>query len=64
MLLAIDVGNTQTVVGLYAAGEDGATSAELLDHWRIATNAERTSDEHALVSRSSSRSTASPSRRT
>ena len=49
MLLAIDVGNTQTVVGLYAAGEDGATSADLLDHWRIATNAERTSDEHALV---------------
>ena len=49
MLLAIDVGNTQTVIGLYAAGEDGATSAELLDHWRIATNAERTSDEHALV---------------
>ena len=42
MLLAIDVGNTQTVVGLY----DGA---ELVDHWRIATNADRTSDEHALL---------------
>jgi type III pantothenate kinase len=42
MLLAIDVGNTQTVVGLFAG-------ADLLDHWRIATNAERTSDEHALV---------------
>jgi type III pantothenate kinase len=49
MLLAIDVGNTQTVVGLYAADDDGLTSPELLDHWRIATNAERTSDEHALV---------------
>ena len=49
MLLAIDVGNTQTVVGLYAADDDGVTSPELLDHWRIATNAERTSDEHALV---------------
>ncbi len=42
MLLAIDVGNTQTVIGLYSG-------AELVDHWRIATNAERTSDEHALV---------------
>lgn len=49
MLLAIDVGNTQTVVGLYPADEDGSTRAELLDHWRIATNAERTSDEYALV---------------
>jgi type III pantothenate kinase len=42
MLLAIDAGNTQTVLGLYA-GE------ELLDTWRIATNAERTSDEHVLL---------------
>ena len=42
VLLAIDVGNTQTVVGLYGDGD-------LLDHWRIATNAERTSDEHALL---------------
>lgn len=42
MLLVIDVGNTQALVGLY----DGA---ELLDHWRIATIAERTSDEHALL---------------
>ncbi|MGH9269510.1 MAG: type III pantothenate kinase, partial [Acidimicrobiales bacterium] len=42
MLLAVDAGNTQTVVGLFD-GED------LVDHWRIATNAERTSDEHALL---------------
>ncbi len=42
MLLAIDVGNTQTVIGLYE-GE------RLLDHWRIATNAERTCDEYALL---------------
>ena len=33
MLLAIDVGNTQTVVGLY-------NGAELADHWRIGTVAE------------------------
>ena len=42
MLLAVDVGNTETVVGLYG-------DAELLDHWRIATNAERTGDEHAML---------------
>jgi type III pantothenate kinase len=42
MLLVLDVGNTETVIGLY-----GGT--ELLDHWRIATNAERSGDEHALL---------------
>lgn len=42
MLLAVDSGNTQTVIGLYR-------ERELVDHWRIATNAERTSDEHALL---------------
>jgi type III pantothenate kinase len=44
MLVAIDVGNTQTVVGLY-------DDAALLSHWRVATNAERTSDEYALLLR-------------
>ena len=29
MLLAIDVGNTQTVIGLYAVDDDGGTGAEL-----------------------------------
>ncbi len=56
LLLAIDVGNTQTVLGLYDL--DGAVAenleqrvadSDLIDHWRIATNAERTADEHALV---------------
>ncbi len=54
LLLAIDVGNTQTVIGLYemdAAPARGSRRADsdLVDHWRIATNAERTADEHALV---------------
>ena len=44
MLLAVDVGNSETVIGLF---EDGAP--ELVDHWRVATNAERTSDEMALL---------------
>ena len=38
MLLAIDVGNTQTVLGLY----DGET---LRDHWRVATESHRSGDE-------------------
>jgi type III pantothenate kinase len=42
MLLCIDIGNTQTVIGLF----DGS---KLEDHWRIATVAERTSDELALM---------------
>jgi type III pantothenate kinase len=42
MLLAVDTGNTETVIGLF----DGAA---LLDHWRVSTNADRTSDEMALL---------------
>ena len=41
MLLAIDVGNTQTVVGLY----DGDRLAE---HWRTASVRGRTADEVAV----------------
>jgi type III pantothenate kinase len=37
-LLAVDVGNTQTVCGLYSDGQLG-------DHWRIATESQRTGDE-------------------
>ena len=45
MLLAIDVGNTQTVFGLF---DDGT----LAEHWRVATEAHRTGDElGALVGR-------------
>jgi type III pantothenate kinase len=42
MLLAVDVGNTQTALGLY----DGDT---LADHWRIATEPERTGDELGVL---------------
>ena len=38
MLLAIDVGNTQTVVGVYQ-------EKRLLHQWRVATNKQHTSDE-------------------
>jgi type III pantothenate kinase len=56
ILLAIDVGNTQTVIGLYdlePADEHNLqrrlADSCLLDHWRVSTNVERTADEHALV---------------
>jgi type III pantothenate kinase len=42
MLLAVDVGNTQTVFGLY----DGAKLAE---NWRVATEPERTGDELGVL---------------
>lgn len=45
MLLAVDVGNTQTVFGLFQNGT-------LTEHWRVATEAHRTGDElGALVGR-------------
>jgi type III pantothenate kinase len=42
VLLAVDVGNTQTVFGVF---EDGA----LARRWRVATEAERTADEVAAL---------------
>jgi type III pantothenate kinase len=41
MLIAIDVGNTQTVMGIFEG-------AELLDSWRLSTVRERTADEYRL----------------
>ncbi len=42
MLITIDVGNSHTVIGVYS-GE------RLLQHWRISTNPERTTDEHGAI---------------
>jgi type III pantothenate kinase len=42
MLLAVDVGNTQTALGLYEA-------ERLVDHWRIATERSRTGDELGVL---------------
>jgi type III pantothenate kinase len=42
MLLAVDVGNTQTVLGVF----DGE---RLVEHWRVATESERTGDELAAL---------------
>ena len=42
MLLAVDVGNTQTALGLYPDGE-------LTDHWRLATERSTTADELGVL---------------
>jgi type III pantothenate kinase len=42
VLLAVDVGNTQTVLGLYPDGE-------LTEHWRLATERSTTADELGVV---------------
>jgi type III pantothenate kinase len=42
MLLAVDVGNSNTVIGVYEG-------PELVEHWRISTDARRTADELALL---------------
>jgi type III pantothenate kinase len=54
MLLAIDTGNTQTVIGLYrhdAAAPPKVAGDGLVDHWRLSTDAGRTSDEYAVLIR-------------
>ncbi|MPZ87017.1 MAG: type III pantothenate kinase [Nitriliruptorales bacterium] len=42
MLLAVDAGNSQTVIGVFNADD-------LIEHWRISTDARRTADELALM---------------
>ncbi|HEX2027575.1 MAG TPA: type III pantothenate kinase [Nitriliruptorales bacterium] len=42
MLLAVDIGNSQTVLGVFEG-------AELVQHWRLSSETMRTSDEVALI---------------
>ena len=42
MLLTVDVGNTQTALGLYRDGE-------LVEHWRLATERSSTADELGVL---------------
>ena len=44
MLLTLDVGNTNTVLGLYRMG-----SEELVTHWRISTLRTQTADEYGVL---------------
>ncbi len=43
MLLAIDVGNTETKLGVFANDAN-----ELLHHWRVTTESRRTADEYGV----------------
>jgi len=43
MLLAIDVGNTETKLGLFDNGHK-----ELVHHWRVTTESRRTADEYGV----------------
>ena len=59
MLLAMDVGNTETVIGLFGKANPESGDAMgfarasdergLAYHWRLSTIVERTPDEHAMV---------------
>jgi len=53
MLLAIDIGNSHTVLGLYEG-------ADLRHHWRLKTNRGRTADEHGIIVRRLLRSAGEP----
>ncbi|MFZ1013566.1 MAG: type III pantothenate kinase, partial [Terracidiphilus sp.] len=45
MLLALDVGNTNTVLGLYELDGD---STKLAAHWRVTTHRAQTVDEYGV----------------
>ena len=45
MLLALDVGNTNTVLGIYKLGGD---KPELVAHWRVTTHRAQTVDEYGV----------------
>lgn len=47
MLLVMDVGNTNTVLGVYAGSGAGA----LRGHWRLSTNRSQTADEYGILIR-------------
>jgi type III pantothenate kinase len=60
MLLAIDVGNTNTVLGLYrlegesgspatGLGRGGDDKPELAAHWRVTTHRSQTADEYGVL---------------
>ena len=51
MLLAIDAGNTNTVLGLYRLAADGVPG-EMLKYWRITTPVRQTLDEIGVTLRS------------
>jgi type III pantothenate kinase len=52
MLLVLDVGNTNTVLGVYSLNEEvGALAGELLAHWRVTSTRTQTVDEYGVLFR-------------
>jgi type III pantothenate kinase len=52
MLLVIDVGNTNTVLGVFAKPDQGSSQyTRLLANWRVATNRTQTVDEYGVLFR-------------
>jgi len=50
MLLALDVGNTNTKLGLYSFdSEDAAKKPTLVAHWRVTTHHQQTADEYSVL---------------
>jgi type III pantothenate kinase len=54
MLLVLDVGNTNTVLGVFEstpAAQGGASYGALIAHWRVTTNKTQTVDEYGVLFR-------------
>lgn len=52
MLLVLDVGNTNTVLGVYSTDEHGVAGAgDLLAHWRVTSTRTQTVDEYGVLFR-------------
>jgi len=48
VLLAVDAGNTNVVIGLFPDGD----TLDMHAHWRISTDTSRTADEYGVIIRS------------
>src|SRR3974377_307878 len=52
MLLVVDVGNTNTVLGVFEANPGGQSKPrKLIAHWRVSTNKSQTVDEYGVLFR-------------
>jgi type III pantothenate kinase len=51
MLLVLDIGNTETELGLFALRENGTVAPELTAQWRISTSPKQTADEYGVLMR-------------
>jgi len=52
MLLVLDVGNTNTVMGVFARNGETSNASQIVAHWRLSTNRTGTVDEYGVFFRS------------